>query len=258
MFSALNAWLITDPLFYCVAIPAILLIGISKSGFGAGFGALAVPLMALTISVPEAAAILMPLLFVLDLLGLRAYRGGYDLQLLKFLLPWSLLGVLLGFLLFRYMNTHLVEGLVGIFAMLFLAQRLVFKPTSIKVTPPKWLGRILCTLSGFSSFIAHSGSPPLNAYLIPMRIPPYTFAATMAALFFFVNLAKWIPYAYLGLLDWRGMMTALVLMPCTPIGVWLGVRIAKKISQDLFYKFLYIGLFLTGIKLIFDGFLSGV
>ena len=30
--------LITDPFFYAVAAPAVLLMGISKSGFGAGFG----------------------------------------------------------------------------------------------------------------------------------------------------------------------------------------------------------------------------
>ena len=70
------------------AIPSILLIGISKSGFGSGFGGLAVPLMALTVTVPEAAAVLMPLLFVLDVLALRAYRSGFDRALFKMLLMY--------------------------------------------------------------------------------------------------------------------------------------------------------------------------
>ena len=61
--------MIVDPVFYAVAVPAVILMGISKSGFGAGFGALAVPLMALVVPVPQAAAILLPVLLLIDGLG---------------------------------------------------------------------------------------------------------------------------------------------------------------------------------------------
>ena len=70
--------LITDPWFYIVAVPAVLLLGISKSGFCAGFGSLAVPMMALAVSVPQAAAILMPVLLLMDLLGMAAFRKNFD------------------------------------------------------------------------------------------------------------------------------------------------------------------------------------
>ena len=253
----MSNWIYTDPLFYLVAIPAILLIGISKSGFGSGFGGMAVPLMALVVTVPEAAAVLMPLLFVLDLLALRAYRATYDKNLLRLLLPWSMLGIMIGFLLFKYLNTHWVEGIVGACVLLFLAQRLLFPPSPESVILPRWLGILLTTTSGFTSFVAHAGSPPLNAYLLPMRLAPLAFASSMAVLFFWVNLAKWVPYAYLGLLDTRGMLTALVLMPVTPIGVWLGVRAAKRMSPQLFYRFVHVGMFLTGCKLFYDGFIQG-
>jgi uncharacterized membrane protein YfcA len=253
-----SSWIYTDPLFYLAAIPAILLIGISKSGFGSGFGGLAVPLIALTVTVPEAAAVLMPLLFVLDVLALRAYKDGYDKALLRQLLPWSMLGIVIGFFLFKYIDTHIVEGVVGIFALGFVAQRLMFPPNPQGVILPRWIGASLTTVSGFTSFVAHSGSPPLNAYLLPMRLPPLTFASTMAVLFFWVNLSKWVPYAYLGLFDTRGLVTALVLMPFTPIGIWIGVRIARKISPQLFYMFVQTGMVLTGCKLVFDGFIKGM
>ncbi|MFZ9439437.1 MAG: TSUP family transporter, partial [Hylemonella sp.] len=81
---------ITDPFFYLVAVPAVLLVGISKSGFGMGFGSLATPLMALTVTVPQAAAIMVPLLTAIDLMGIRALRKDLDKQLFKFLLPWAL------------------------------------------------------------------------------------------------------------------------------------------------------------------------
>ncbi len=254
----MSSWIYTDPLFYLAAIPAILLIGISKSGFGSGFGGLAVPLIALTVTVPEAAAVLMPLLLVLDVLALRAYKDGFDRALLRQLLPWSMLGILIGFLLFKYIDTHIVEGMVGIFALAFVAQRLLFPPSPHGVILPRWIGVSLTTMSGFTSFVAHAGSPPLNAYLLPMRLSPVTFASTMAVLFFWVNLAKWVPYASLGLFDTRGLVTALLLMPVTPIGIWIGVHIARKISPQLFYFFVQTGMVLTGCKLVFDGFIRGM
>ena len=73
--TAWNAWsdwpLIHDAAFYAVAVPAVLLMGLSKSGFLGGFGSLAVPLMALVVPVPQAAAIMLPLLLVMDAAGLH-------------------------------------------------------------------------------------------------------------------------------------------------------------------------------------------
>ena len=244
--------IITDPFFYAVAVPAVLLLGISKSGFGAGFGSLAVPIMALSISVPQAAAILMPVLLLMDVLGIAAFRKDFDKQLLKFLVPFALVGTVTGALLFKVLDAHVVAGMVGAFTLLFLAQRLLFAPRPDSPPPPRWLGALLTITSGFTSFIAHAGGPPINAYVIPLRLSPVKFTATMAFLFFAVNLSKWIPYAWLGLLDVRNMATSIVLLPLAPVGVWLGVRLARRISQHLFYRLMYGGMFLTGCKLLWD------
>lgn len=244
--------LITDPYFYLVAIPAVLLLGISKSGFGAGFGSLAVPMMALAVTVPQAAAILMPVLLLMDLLGMAAFRKNVDRRLLMFLIPWGLLGIVVGTLLFKVMDARLVAGIVGVFTLLFLAQRLLFPPRADSAPPPKWVGALLTATSGFTSFIAHAGGPPINAYVIPLRLSPVLFTGTMAFFFFFVNLAKWIPYAWLGLLDLRNMTTSLALLPFAPLGVWVGVRVAHRIQPLLFYRLIYTGMFLTGCKLVWD------
>ena len=254
MLSPENFPFITDPYFYAVTIPAVLLLGVSKSGFGAGFGSLAVPMMALAVSVPQAAAILMPVLLLMDVLGMAAFRKDFDMKLLKFLIPWGLVGIVIGALLFKLLNAHTVAGIVGGFTLLFLAQRLLFPPKPDSPPPPRWLGAMLTATSGFPSFIAHAGGPPVNVYMIPMRLSPIRFTATMACFFFVINLAKWLPYAWLGLLDWRNFATSMVLLPIAPMGVWVGVRLARRISQVLFYRFLYVGMFLTGVKLLFDAF----
>ena len=245
---------ITDPDFYAVAVPAVLLLGISKSGFGAGFGSLAVPIMALVTTVPKAAAILMPVLLVMDMLGMGALRRELDYKLIKFLLPWGLVGPLVGTLLFKLLSVQLVAGLVGALTLAFLAQRLLFPPKPDSAPPPRWLGAILTVIAGFGSFIAHAGGPPLNAYLIPLRLAPMRFAATLAFFFFFMNLSKWIPFAWLGLIDLSNMATAVVLLPLAPIGVWIGVWIGRRINPVLFYRLVYLGMFLTGCKLVWDGF----
>jgi hypothetical protein len=209
-------------------------------------------MMALAVSVPQAAAILMPVLFLMDVLGMAAFRKDFDLKLLKFLIPCGLVGVGVGAVLFRLLDARLVAGIVGVFTLLFLAQRLLFPPKADSPPPPRWLGAVLTATSGFTSFIAHAGGPPVNAYMIPLRLSPIRFTATMAFFFFVINLSKWIPYAWLGLLDWRNFATSLVLLPLAPIGVWVGVRLARRISQVLFYRFLYAGMFLTGLKLLWD------
>ena len=249
--------MITDPAFYAVAAPAVLLLGLSKSGFGSGFGSLTVPMMALTVPVPQAAAILMPVLLVMDLQGLHAFRNHFDKALLRFMLPFGLLGILIGLLLFKLLDARWVAGLVGVSTLAFLAQRLLWPPRPDSQPPPRWLGGILVACSGFTSFIAHAGGPPINAYVIPLKLRPLVFTATLSFFFFVINLSKWVPYAALGLLDMTNMATSLALLPLAPVGVWIGVRVAHRIQPELFYRLIYAGMFLTGLKLVWDGFLAG-
>jgi len=250
--SGVNLPIVTDSWFYLVSVPAVLLLGISKSGFGTGFGSLAVPIMALAVTVPQAAAILMPVLFVMDVLGMAAFRKDFDSRLLRFMLPCGLVGTVIGAWLFRLLEPRMVAGIVGAFTLLFLAQRLLLPPKASDAPPPRWLGAVLTATSGFTSFIAHAGGPPIAAYVIPLRLSPVRFASTLAFFFFFLNLSKWIPYYWLGLLDWRNMATSLVLLPLAPVGVWIGVRLARRIDPRLFYRLVYLGMFLTGAKLLWD------
>jgi len=246
--------IITDPFFYMIAAPAVLLLGVSKSGFGAGFGSLAVPMMALAVTVPQAAAILMPVLLVMDLLGMAAFRKDVDRALLRFMLPYALLGVVLGALLFKLLDARFVAAVVGGFTLLFLAQQILLKTDPNGPPPPRWMGGVLLVVSGFTSFIAHAGGPPVNAYVMRLKLSPVLFTGTMAYLFFFINMAKWAPYAWLGLLDMRNFGTSLVLLPLAPLGVWIGLRMARTINPVLFYRLIRIGMFLTGCKLLWDGF----
>ena len=245
--------IVTDPYFYAMAAPAVVLLGFSKSGFGAGFGALAVPMMALAVPVPQAAAIMLPLLAIMDALGLKALWRERDAALLRLLLPAGLVGTLVGFTLFSALSARTVAAMVGAVTLLFLAIRTLRPPRPDSPTPPRWLGRVLATVSGFTSFVAHAGGPPISFYVLPLRLAPIVFTATMAVFFAAINLAKWVPYAWLGLIDARNMLTSLALLPVAPLGVWIGVRVVRRLPAALWYRVFNVGMLLTGIKLLWDG-----
>jgi uncharacterized protein len=245
--------LIDDPAFYAVAIPAVLMMGLAKSGFGGGFGALAVPLMALAIPVPQAAAIMLPLLAIMDALGLAAFLRDFDRSLIRLLLPAGLIGTLVGTLLFGALSSATVAAVVGALTLAFVAVRVLWPPRADAPPPPRWLGFVLGTVSGFTSFVAHAGGPPVAFYLLPLRLAPVAFTATTAVYFAAVNTSKWIPYAWLGLIDGTNMFTALALAPVAPVGVWLGVKFVRRVPQKLFYRLFDLGMLATGVKLLWDG-----
>ena len=244
---------IADPWFYAVAVPAVLLMGLAKCGFASGFGALATPVLAIAVPVPQAAAIMLPLLLVMDAVGLQQLWPHRDRALLRLLLPAGLAGTVVGTLLFGVLSTRAVSAVVGGLTLLFLAQRLFFPPRADDRPASKALGRVLGVAAGFTSFVAHAGGPPVSAYLLPLKLKPLVFAATTAVFFAAVNLSKWIPYAWLGLIDLRNMSTSLVLLPLAPVGVFTGVWLARRIRPVWFYRFAYTGMLLAGLKLLWDG-----
>jgi uncharacterized protein len=244
---------ITDPWFYAVAIPAVLLMGLSKSGFLLGIGSVATPLLALTVPVPQAAAIMMPLLFLMDATTLQQLWRNRDAAMLRWMLPAGLLGTVLGTLLFGLVPGKTVAGVVGAITLLFLAQRLALPPRRDALPPPRWAGFLLTMTGGFTSFVAHAGGPPINAYVLPLKMDPVRLTATLAVLMTAINLSKWIPYIWLHLFDARILSTSLVLMPLAPLGVWAGVWATRRVNAGWFYRVAYASMFLTGAKLLWDG-----
>jgi uncharacterized membrane protein YfcA len=176
-----------------------------------------------------------------------------DPDLLRILLLPGLMGIGLGWLLFGMLSPQTVSAIVGTLTLVFLAQRFLFPPTASGTVAPPALGRVLALTSGFSSFISHAGSPPIAAYLLPMRLEARRMAGTSAVFFATINLAKVVPYASLGLVDLRNMLTSLVLLPLAPVGVWVGVWALRHIDNTWFYRLAYGFMGLTGCKLLWDG-----
>jgi uncharacterized membrane protein YfcA len=108
-------------------------------------------------------------------------------------------------------------------------------------------------LSGVTGFIAHAGSPPLQVYLLPLRLQPALLVGTVAVLFAGLNYAKIVPYWWLGLLSVQNVSTAAALVPVGVAGVYIGLWLQRRVNARLFYTLIYAFLLLTGLKLFYDG-----
>jgi uncharacterized membrane protein YfcA len=251
--------MITDPLFFLVAVPAVLIFGIAKGGFGGGLGVVAVPLMALVISPVQAAAILLPILCLMDVFSVWAWRGKWSWPQLRFLIPAGLLGIAIGTALFGYMSVAVVRLILGtiviVFATHWWIQRMRRKKEEKRPANPV-IGVLAATTSGFTSFVAHSGGPPLNMYLLSQKMDKSVFVATSVVFFTMANYVKLVPYTWLGQFDTSNLTTSLILAPLAPIGVALGVWMHRNISDKVFFIVCYSVLFVVGLKLLYDGILG--
>ena len=253
-------------LFYCVAIPAVLLTGISKGGLGGALGGIAVPLMALVISPRLAAAILLPILCLIDVVGFRVYFKKWDNRIVRLMIPGTLFGIALGALSFGILSTAATRLMLGVITISFviwkgLAQALNNRAINqaninpANITPnlnPK-RGVLLAALSGFTSFVAHAGGPPVTIYLLSQRLSVTTFVATTNVVFLITNAIKLIPYFYLGQFTTESLWVSLTLAPLVPIGVYAGLWLQNRINQIWFFRIAQIGLLVTGVVLLGQG-----
>ena len=248
--------MIEDPWFYAAAIPAVLIAGISKGGFGGGVGLVAVPLMALVISPVQAAGIMLPILCLMDLFGAWAYRRRWDGRNLRILLPAALLGIAVGTATFRVFDGDMIRLMLGLLALAFVARHLFglgAAETGPGRPPDVWRGGFWGLVAGFTTFVAHAGGPPLSIYLLPQRLDRTVFVATATMFYITVNYVKLVPYGWLGQLNTGNLATAAALAPLVPIGMGLGLVLHRRVSDRLFYRLCYGLLAATGSKLLYDG-----
>ncbi len=241
--------------FYVAAVAGILLTGIFKGGFGAGPGGIAVVLMTMFIAPADAAGIMLPILCAMDVFGVLAYRRRFAREHLRIMLPGALLGIVLGALAFGVVPVNVVRLFIGVIAVSFalnrwfrIAERLGTRGRR----PGPIVGALCGAVSGFTSTLAHAGGPPVAVYLLPQRLDKTSFVGTSVMFFAAVNYAKLVPYYALGQLSAGNLGLALLFAPLAPLGIWLGLKLERRLPERPFYAIAYALLFATGAKLIYD------
>jgi uncharacterized membrane protein YfcA len=243
-----------DLIFWIVAVLAVFIVALSKSGLLGSLGMVAVPMLALVMPARDAAGMLLPLLLVMDAIAIWTYRKDANWHILRIMLPGAAIGTLIGWALWAVVSDAMVLLFVGVITLLFILDALLPLRKKLEGLPPSrpW-GAFWGGFAGFTSFISHTGGPPFQIYVLPQRLTPVNYAGTTAFFFAIVNTAKLVPYFFLGQLNVANLTTGAMLVPVAVAGVVIGVWAVRRISVKRFYQLTYWLVFLLSLKLIYDG-----
>jgi uncharacterized membrane protein YfcA len=239
--------------FYVLAILAAIAVGLSKGGLPI-IGMIGVPLLSLVISPLEAAGLLLPIYVITDMFGLWFYRREYDLRNLRILVPAAIVGVGIGWITASFVPQPLVTLLVGAIGLAFCINNWLGRNATVearKADLPR--GIFWGSISGFTSFISHSGGPPYQLYVLPQRLNKMIYAGTTTILFSIINAVKLVPYWALDQLSWTNLKTASLLFPAGILATFVGVQLVRILPKRTFFLVVQVGLLIVSLKLIFDG-----
>ncbi len=246
--------MIDDPFFYALAIPAVVMLGLAKGGFS-GMGALSLPMLALAVDPVRAAAILLPILIVQDVVGIWAFRRTIDGRVIGWMLPGAAIGIALGYGFASAVQPSAVLAVVGGISIAFGLWRLWTERNGMPAARPSpgWVGTIFGVASGFTSQIAHAGQPPFQLWVLPRQLPRDVLVGTTALFFGAVNWLKVPAYLALGQFTPANLTTAAALLPVAIAATVAGVWLVRRVSAERFYTLVYVLMIAVGVKLVWDG-----
>jgi uncharacterized membrane protein YfcA len=244
--------IITDPAFYLVAVPAVILLGLSKGGF-AGLGTASTPLVALYLPPFDAAALILPVLICQDVISLYVYRRDWDPWNVRVILIGAAIGMALAWLLALYISDGWVRIIVGIIGLTFVVnawrRRRDFEPVKKSAASGVFWGGV----TGFTSFMMQGGGPPYQVYVLPQRLPKMTLAGTTTVTFAVINSSKIVPY--MTLIDYTPLIlaTSAALLPLAVASNLAGVWLLKRVPTEIFYKAIYLLLLVVSVAMLAQG-----
>jgi uncharacterized membrane protein YfcA len=247
--------IVTDPMFYLLAIPAVTALGLGKGGF-AGVGMISTPLLAVMLPPLQAAAILLPILIVQDMLSVWVYRRNWSAWNLKVLIPGGVIGVCVAWALAAYVSDAFVRLSIGLIGVSFVLYNWFAHVPREPRKPSAAEGVFWGSLSGFTSTLAQVGAPPFQIHMLPQKLDKLTLVGTNMIFFALVNWMKVVPYFALGQFSTETFATSAALLPLAIATNFLGIWLMERTPTELFYKISYVLMFLISAELMRSGIVS--
>ncbi|HET7535357.1 MAG TPA: sulfite exporter TauE/SafE family protein [Candidatus Didemnitutus sp.] len=223
---------------WALLLAAAFLVGLSKTGI-AGLGILFVAIFANLMPAKQATGVVLPLLILGDVFAVSLYRQHTQWSHLWKLFPWTVAGVVLGWIALKYLDDTQTKHLVGVILLLMLVVHIwrklrAGKEEAAATQAPLWFAALTGVLAGFSTQVANAAGPVMVLYLLAMRLPKLEFLGTGAVFFLLLNWFK-VPFmVQLGLINWDSLGLNLRLAPLVIVGALVGKLIAKRINQQAF------------------------
>tara|TARA_B100001248_G_scaffold210251_1_gene164443 strand:+ start:2832 stop:3593 length:762 start_codon:yes stop_codon:yes gene_type:complete len=234
---------------------ASFIMGMSRGGIGGGFGLVGVLLAAQIMPPITAAAFLLPILVVTDPFAYWLYRKHVLWRSMNILLAGGLIGMLTGAITIKLITPEALKIFIGLLALILVGDGLMRhfrKVTEPRILGPIW-GLLSGSLAGYSSFLIHSGLPPIAAYLLPQNITRQAFLGTVAVFFSICNFLKIVPYWYLGIFNFDLIGLTSLFIPISFVGLFVGRIINHFLTDRIFFIIVYITIFALGVRLIWTG-----
>ncbi|MEO0510018.1 MAG: sulfite exporter TauE/SafE family protein [Verrucomicrobiota bacterium] len=229
--------------------------GLGKGGLP-GVGNITVVLMALALSAKVSVGVLLPILIAADVVAVIVYRRYTLWPYIVKLAPWTIVGILIGYLVFKRIDDAAVRYLIGIILVgmtgVHFTRKWFRKRIDGEDQLPHHPAFIASTgiLVGFATMVANAAGPVAALYFIASGLPKYAFIGTAAWFFFLVNLFK-IPFMMeLGIINWESFSLSASFMLYAVVGALIAPKIVKCISQQLFEILIWVFVVIGGLKLI--------
>jgi uncharacterized membrane protein YfcA len=229
------------------------LVGLSKTGIG-GLGMVVAVMVTSFIPAKQASGFVLPLLICGDLIAVTVYRAHAQWTYLWRLMPWTVAGVVVGYLALGRMSDREARFSIGLIIVVMVSLQLRRRAKAKPGELPElgaWFAPTLGVLAGFTTLVANAAGPLMAIYLLAMRLPKLEFVGTSAVFFLLLNLFK-VPFMVnLGLITRDSVSLNLLLVPAVLLGAFLGRLLLPRINQRVFEN-LALGLSgVAGLRLLF-------
>ncbi|MEK6796805.1 MAG: sulfite exporter TauE/SafE family protein [Spirochaetota bacterium] len=242
-----------SPASWAISILSGFFIGIAKTGIS-GLGIAVVPLMASVFPARASTGIILPMLIMADIIAVIYYRKHAQWNHLLRIIPFSVVGVIAGFLLLGRVGDHEMRIVIASLILVLVALNMLrdvgvirdeMIPTNLVFTA------VMGILAGATTMLANAAGPIMVVYLLSMKLEKKEFIGTGSWYFFFVNCFK-VPFsASLGLITPATLAFNGLLFPAIAVGAVTGILIVKRIPQRVFQIVVQLLAVAGAIKLFF-------
>ncbi len=236
---------------WALAVLAVIILGIAKAGIK-GITIIIVTILAIAFGGKPSTGILLPMLIMADILAVWYYRRHVEWRYLFRLLPWMMLGVILGTWAGKDIPEAVFKQGMAVIILGSVVMMYWWDRRKSKVVPDYWwFGGIMGLIAGFTTMIGNLAGAFANIFFLAMRMPKNDFIGTAAWLFFIINIFK-LPFH---IFVWHTITPEtfalnLRLAPGIFLGFFVGIRIVKMIQEQQ-YRQLILLMTAVGAVLIF-------